>query len=116
VCAAVVSGVQVTSAWLSAAPDAQAGDLMQVADEVGKQLAVLQLTLGEEPLLDASASGGPVPASDLADGESVTRWPAFASAASQPGLHRSSRSRWWSGRSGPVLGLYRNRPGTLSKF
>jgi hypothetical protein len=58
VCAAVVPGVQVTGAWLSAAPDAQAGHLMQVTDEVSGQLAELQLTLGEGPLLDASAFGG----------------------------------------------------------
>ena len=74
---------------------------MQVTDEVSEQLAELQLTLGEGPLLDASASGGPVLASDLADGESRARWPAFAPAAAGPGRPRSSRSRWWSGRSGP---------------
>ena len=54
VCAAVVPGVQVTGAWLSAGLDAQAGHLVQVTDEVGRQLADLQLTLGEGPLLDAS--------------------------------------------------------------
>src|ERR1700691_6253420 len=68
VCAAVVPGVEVTGAWLSAALDAQAGHLMQVTDEVGMQLAELQLTFGEGPLLHASASSGPVLASDLADG------------------------------------------------
>ena len=65
VCAAVVPGVQVTGAWLSAALDAQAGHLMQVTDEVSRQLAELQLTLGEGPLFDASVSGGPILASDL---------------------------------------------------
>src|ERR1700728_3040066 len=85
VCAAVVPGVRVTGAWLSAALDAQAGHLMQVTDEVGRRLAELQLTFGEGPLLDASASGGAVLASDLADGESVTRWPAFAPAGIQAG-------------------------------
>lgn len=117
VCAAVVPGVQVTGAWLSAAPDAQAGHLMQVTDEVSKQLAVLQLTLGEGPLLDASASGGPVLASDLADGESVTRWPAFASAASQAGAAAVFAFPLVVGavRAG-VLGLYRDRPGPLSGF
>src|ERR1700722_6410795 len=77
VCAAVVPGVQVTGAWLSAAPDAQAGHLMQGTDEASRQLAELQLALGEGPLLGGSASGGPVLASDLADTESGTRWPAF---------------------------------------
>jgi hypothetical protein len=117
VCAAVVPGVQVTGAWLSAAPDAQAGHLMQVTDEVSRQLAVLQLTLGEGPLLDASASGGPVLASDLADGESGARWPAFAPAASQAGAAAVFAFPLVVGaiRAG-VLGLYRDRPGPLSDF
>ena len=54
---------------------------MQVTDEVSEQLAELQLTLGEGPSLDASASGGPVLASDLADAGRRGRWPAFAPAA-----------------------------------
>ena len=117
VCAAVVPGVEVTGAWLSAALDAQAGHLMQVTDEVGRQLADLQLTLGEGPLLDASVSGGPVLASDLADGESGTRWPAFAPAASKAGAAAVFAFPLVVGaiRAG-VLGLYRDRPGPLSDF
>jgi hypothetical protein len=116
-CAAVVPAVAVTGAWLSAGPDAQAGHLMQVTDAVGEQLAVLQLTLGEGPLLDASASGGPVLASDLADGESGARWPAFASAACQAGAAAIFAFPLVVGaiRAG-VLGLYRDRPGPLSDF
>ncbi len=117
VCAAVVPGVQVTGAWLSAALDAQAGHLMQATDEVGRQLADLQLTLGEGPLFDASASSGPVLASDLADGDSGTRWPAFASAASAAGAAAVFTFPLVVGaiRAG-VLGLYRDRPGPLSDF
>ena len=117
VCAAVVPGVQVTGAWLSAARDAQAGHLMQVTDEVSRQLAELQLTLGEGPLFDASASGGPVLASDLADGDSGARWPAFAPAASQAGAAAVFVFPLAVGaiRAG-VLGLYRDRPGSLSDF
>jgi hypothetical protein len=117
VCAAVVPGVQVTGAWLSAALDAQAGHLMQATDEVGRQLADLQLTLGEGPLFDASASSGPVLASDLADGESGTRWPAFALAASTAGAAAVFAFPLVVGaiRAG-VLGLYRDRPGPLSDF
>jgi hypothetical protein len=117
VCAAVVPAVQVTGAWLSAALDAQAGHLMQVTDEVGRQLADLQLTLGEGPLLDASASSGPVLASDLADGEWGTRWPAFGPAASQAGAAAVFSFPLVVGaiRAG-VLGLYRDRPGPLSDF
>jgi len=117
VCAAVVPGVQVTGAWLSAARDAQAGHLMQVTDKVSRQLAELQLTLGEGPLLDASASGGPVLASDLADRESGTRWPAFASAACRAGAAAVFVFPLVVGaiRAG-VLGLYRDQPGPLSDY
>jgi ANTAR domain len=117
VCAAVVPGVQVTGAWLSAALDAQAGHLMQVTDEVSRLLAELQLTLGEGPLFDASVSGGPVLASDLADGDSAARWPAFAPAASQAGAAAVFVFPLAVGaiRAG-VLGLYRDRPGALSDF
>ena len=117
VCAAVVPEVQVTGAWLSAALDAQAGHLMQVTDEVSRQLAELQLTLGEGPLFDASVSGGPVLASDLTDGDSGARWPAFAPAASQAGAAAVFVFPLAVGaiRAG-VLGLYRDRPGSLSDF
>ena len=117
VCTAVVPEVEVTGAWLSAGLDAQAGHLVQVTDEVARQLADLQLTLGEGPLFDASASSGPVLAADLADGESGTRWPAFASAASGAGAAAVFAFPLVVGaiRAG-VLGLYRDRPGPLSDF
>jgi ANTAR domain/GAF domain len=115
VCAAVVPGVQVTGAWLSAALDAQAGHLMHVTDQVSRQLAELQLTLGEGPLFDASVSGGPILASDMADGDSRARWPAFAPAANQAGAAAVFAFPLVVGaiRAG-VLGLYRDRPGSLS--
>jgi hypothetical protein len=117
VCAAVVPGVQVTGAWLSAGLDAQPGHLMQVTDEVARQLADLQLTLGEGPLLDASGSSGPVLASELADGEWGTRWPAFGPAATKVGAAAVFAFPLVVGaiRAG-VLGLYRDRPGPLSDF
>jgi hypothetical protein len=117
VCAAVVPGVQVTGAWLSAGLDAQAGHLLQATDEIGRQLADLQLTLGEGPLFDASASSGPVLASDLADAEWGTRWPAFAPAASTAGAAAVFAFPLVVGaiRAG-VLGLYRDRPGPLGDF
>jgi hypothetical protein len=117
VCAAVVPGVEVTGAWLSAARDAEAGHLMQLTDAVSGTLAELQLTLGEGPLLDASVSGGPVLASDLADAESGARWPAFAPAAGWAGAAAVFAFPLVVGaiRAG-VLGLYRDRPGPLTDF
>src|SRR5271163_2070400 len=81
VCAAAVTAVEVTGAWLSAARGGEPGHLMRVTDEISERLAELQLTLGEGPSLDASASGGPALASDLADGASGRRWPVFAPTA-----------------------------------
>jgi hypothetical protein len=117
VCAAVVPGVQVTGAWLSAARVAEPGHLMRVTDEVSERLSELELTLGEGPSLDASASGGPALASDLADGESWARWPAFAPAACAAGAAAVFAFPLAVGaiRAG-ALGLYRDRPGPLSDF
>jgi hypothetical protein len=117
VCAAVVPGVQVTGAWLSATRGVEAGHLMWVTDEVSERLAELQLTLGEGPSLDASASGGPALVSDLADGESGFRWPAFTPAASAAGAAAVFAFPLAVGaiRAG-VLGLYRDRVGPLSDF
>ena len=90
---------------------------MRVTDEVSRQLAELQLTLGEGPLFDASVSGGPVLASDLSDGDSRARWPAFAPAANKAGAAAVFAFPLVVGviRAG-VLGLYRDRPGSLSNF
>jgi ANTAR domain len=117
VCAAAVPAVQATGAWLSAARDAQAGHLMHVTDEVSERLAELQLTLGEGPSLDTSASGGPALASDLAGPESASRWPAFTPAACQAGAAAVFTFPLAVGaiRAG-VLGLYRDQPGPLSDF
>jgi hypothetical protein len=115
VCAAAVAAVEVTGAWLSASSGSEAGHLMRVTNGVSERLAELQLTLGEGPSLDASASGGPVLASDLTDGESERRWPVFASAACQAGAAAVFTFPLVIGaiRAG-TLGLYRNRPGGLS--
>jgi hypothetical protein len=115
VCAAAVAVVEVTGAWLSAASGAEAGHLMRVTGEVSERLAELQLTLGEGPSVDASVSGGPVLASDLAAGESGRRWPAFAPAACQAGAAAifAFPLRIGAIQAG-VMGLYRERPGPLS--
>jgi ANTAR domain len=117
VCAAVVSEVEVTGAWLSAVRGTEAGHLMWVTDAVSERLAELHLTLGEGPSLDASATGGPALASDLGDGDSGARWPAFAPAALGAGAAAVFAFPLAVGaiRAG-VLGLYRDRPGSLNGF
>jgi hypothetical protein len=116
-CAAVVAAVGVTGAWLSVTGGADAGHLMRVTDAVREQLAELQLTLGEGPSLDTSASGGPVLASDLGAAETAGRWPAFAPAALQAGAAAIFvfPLRIGAIRAG-VMGLYRAEPGPLSAF
>ena len=116
-CAAAVAAVEVSGAWLIAARGAEAGHLMRVTDEVSELLAELQLTLGEGPGPDAAASGGPVLASDLDEVEAVRRWPAFAPAACQAGAAAIFAFPLQVGaiRAG-VMGLYRERPGSLSAF
>jgi ANTAR domain/GAF domain len=115
VCAAAAAAVQVTGAWLSAATGAEVGHLIRVTDEVSERLAELQLTLGEGPCPDASASGGPVLASDLGEMEANRRWPGFAPAARLAGAGAmfAFPLRIGAIRAG-VMGLYRERPGPLS--
>ena len=112
---AAVAAVEVTGAWLTAANGAAAGHLMRVTDEVSGLLAELQVTLGEGPGPDAVASGGPVLASDLGQGEAVRRWPVFAPAARQAGAAAIFAFPLQVGaiRAG-VMGLYREQPGPLS--
>ncbi len=116
-CAAAVAAVEVRGAWLIAARGAGAGHLMRVTDEVSELLAELQLTLGEGPGPDAVASGGPVLTSDMDEVEAVRRWPAFAPAACQAGAAAIFAYPLQVGaiRAG-VMGLYRERPGSLSAF
>jgi hypothetical protein len=117
VCAAAVAAVEVSGAWLSAGSGAGAAHLMRVTDEVSEELAELQLTLGEGPSPDASASGGAVLASDLGEMDAARRWPVFAAAARQAGAGAifAFPLRIGAIRAG-VMGLYRARPGPLSDF
>ena len=116
-CAAAVVAVEVTGAWLSAARGAEAGHLMRATDEVSEQLAELEMTLGEGPCRDASTSGGPVLASDLAEMQAVRRWPVFAPVAYHAGAAAIFAFPLQVGaiRAG-VMGLYREWSGSLSAF
>jgi len=116
-CASAVAVVEVTGAWLLAASGTRPAHLMGVTDELSELLAELQLTLGEGPGLDVSASGGPVLASDLGEPEAVRRWPLFAPAACRAGAAAIFAFPLHVGaiRAG-VMGLYRARPGPLSTF
>ena len=90
---------------------------MHATNEVSEQLAELEVTLGEGPGRDASTSGGPVLASDLAEMQAIRRWPVFAPAACQAGAAAifAFPLRVGAIRAG-VMSLYRERPGSLSAF
>jgi hypothetical protein len=88
---------------------------MRVTDALSEHLAELQLTLGEGPSLDASASGGPVLASDLDTAQAASRWPAFGPAAHAAGAAAifAFPLRIGAIRAG-VLSLHRAQPGPLT--
>ena len=114
VCAAVVAALPVSGAWVMAQGTAGAGHLMCVTDEVGEQLAELQMTLGEGPCLDVLTSGAPVLVSDL-DEYAARRWPGFTPQAGQAGAAAifAFPLRIGAIRAGS-LGLYRDKPGPLT--
>ncbi len=77
VCAVAAASTGLSGAWVAAARDDEPAFLMCATDPVGEQLAELQLTLGEGPCHDVLVLAAPALGSDLADGESGRRWPAF---------------------------------------
>jgi hypothetical protein len=113
VCAAAVEALPVSGAWVMAQRAAGAGHLMCVTDEVGEQLAELQMMLGEGPCLNAMTSGAPVLISDL-DEDAARRWPGFTPQACQAGAAAVFALPLQIGaiRVGS-LGLYRGKPGPL---
>jgi|SRR5947207_1131010 len=92
-----------------------ARETVHATDAVAGELEELQLTLGQEPCVDAYTDGGPVLAVDLRARDYLTRWPAFTPAA----LHSGARAVFalplqvGAVRLG-ALDLYRTRPGGLS--
>jgi ANTAR domain-containing protein/GAF domain-containing protein len=113
VCAAAAAALPVSGAWVLAR-GAGANHLMCVTDEVGEQLAELQMTLGEGPCLDVLDSGAPVLVADLDDAHAARRWPGFTSQARQSSAAAIFALPLQLGaiRVGS-LGLYRDKPGAL---
>ena len=117
VCAIAVSSAQVSGAWVAAASSRGPDFVICVTDPVSEQLAELQQLLGEGPCHDVLTAAAPVLADDLADEESVRRWPGFAAEARSAGAAAVFAFPLMIGaiRSG-VLGLYRSSPGPLSNL
>jgi hypothetical protein len=91
---------------------------LYASDEVATVIERLQLTLGEGPCVDSSATGTPVLVADLNDaGDAVaSRWPVFRSEATRVGVGAIFAfpiriGAIWLG----AVDFYRRSPGALSK-
>jgi len=114
-CATAAAAVEVTGAWLTAGSGVAASHLITVTDEVSERLAELQVTLGEGPCPDASASGGPALVSDLDEIEADRRWPTFAPAARHAGAAAVFAFPLCIGAiPAGVMAMYRDRTGPMS--
>ncbi len=115
VCTAAVATIPVNGAGLLVVAPPGSVHVMCVTDEVIERLTDIELTVGEGPRADVSASGGPVLASDLAHDDMMSRWPAFAPAARAAGAAAVFAFPLQIGaiRVG-VLELYRELPSPLS--
>jgi hypothetical protein len=115
VCAAAISATGVDSVAVTVTLCATPRETMCASDQVASELEELTLTLGEGPGADAFA-GGPVLVADLTAPDCLARWPVFAPAATQAGVHAVFALPLQVGaiRLG-VLDLYRARPGDLDR-
>ena len=116
VCAVAVTSLAVSGAWVIAGGGINPGQVMCVTDVVGESLAEVQITLGEGPCHDAAASGVPVLAADLADGDGH-QWAVFGEAAVRAGAAAVFAFPLRMGAIGVgVLGIYRDKEGPLDIF
>jgi ANTAR domain len=116
VCAAAVTSLNVSGAWLTAGDGINPGQAMCVTDVVGEGLAEVQITLGEGPCHDAVVSGVPVLAASLADGDGH-QWAMFGEAAVRVGAAAVFAFPLRMGAIGiGVLGFYRDQEGPLDIF
>lgn len=111
-CLELLPGVDGASLTLIADPRAHA--TVSTAGPYGARLSDLQFTLGEGPYVDANNGGRPVLAADLTEIEFRSRWPSFAAASLDFGLHAVFAFPLTIGaiRVG-VLSLHRRAPGPL---
>ena len=113
VCAAAVTSLDVSGAWVTASDGINPGQAMCVTDVIGESLAEVQITLGEGPCHDAVIYGVPVLAACLADGTGHP-WAVFGEAAAGAGAAAvfAFPLRIGAIRIG-VLALYRDKEGPL---
>ncbi|MEU4704408.1 ANTAR domain-containing protein [Nonomuraea dietziae] len=111
--ARVAVGVDGVSLSLSTGADSQS--LVFATDEVARQVAELQFTLGEGPGVEAWSYGGTCLAADLSSPATGARWPWFAPATVQAGARAVFAFPLQAGaiRLG-TLDLYRAQSGPLT--
>jgi GAF domain len=113
VCAVALSVTGVDHAAVAVTLSASPRETLYASDRVAAEVEELTLTLGEGPGVDAF-TGGPALVADLNTPDCLARWPVFAPAATQAGVHAVFALPLQVGaiRLG-VLDLYRARPGDL---
>jgi hypothetical protein len=115
VCAAAIRVAGVDTAAIAVALAATPRETIYAADRLASGLEELALILGEGPGIDAGA-GTPMLVADLTAEESLRRWPVFAPAATDAGVHAVFALPLQIGavRLG-VMSLYRVRAGELGR-
>lgn len=115
-CALCAELLPITGASISLMAHTAARRLLYSSDEVARQLAEAQYTLGDGPGLRAFSIGAPVFAADLSKGEDARQWPVFALRALETGATAVFSFPLGIGAiTAGTLDLYRDSPGTLSE-
>jgi hypothetical protein len=115
-CALSTEVLSVTGASISLMAQTAARRLLCSSDEVARQLAEMQFTLGDGPCLHAFSSGAPVFAADLSKSADARRWPVFALRALETGAKAVFSFPLAVGAiAAGTLDLYRDSPGSLTE-
>jgi hypothetical protein len=113
-CALAVDRLAVSGAGVAVTDGTGSYTKLAATDRLSDQVEDLQILLGQGPCIDAVISGAPVLVGDLGEASAAARWPVFAAAATQLGVHASFSMPLVVGdlRVG-AMDLYRRAPGPL---
>lgn len=115
-CALCTELLPVTGASISLMAPVAAQRLLCSSDDVARQLAEAQYTLGDGPGTHAFSTGAPVFAADLSAGDDARRWPLFALRALETGAKAVFSFPLGIGAiAAGTLDLYRDSPGSLTE-
>jgi GAF domain-containing protein len=114
-CALCVELLPVTGASISLMAQTAARRLLYASDDVARQLAEAQYTLGDGPCLRAFSTGTPILAADLSTSDDARQWPVFALRALESGAKAVFSFPLTLGAiAAGTLDLYRDSSGSLS--